>query len=141
MSDLTIDVSQLKKLATDLRRASPQLAKDFLTQLGRAGDVVALAAKEKADFSTRIPATIKVRRRGTRVRVQAGGETAPHAAAFEHDGYGGSFRHPVFGNYDVWVSQPAHPFLRPALEETLPEVELFVVQAVDDAFISAGWRA
>src|SRR5438105_3625133 len=99
MSDLTIDVSQLKKLATDLRRASPLLAKSFLAELGRAGDVVAQSAKEKASFSSRISGTIKVRRRGVAVRVQAGGDAAPDAAPFEHGGVGGSFRHPVFGNY------------------------------------------
>lgn len=140
MTELSIDVSQLKPLARDLRRAEPLLAKNFLTSLGKAGDVVAQSARQKADFSTRIPGTVKVRRRGVAVRVQAGGNLAPGAAAIDNRGRTGTFRHPVFGNRNVWVSQQAHPFLEPARDEHLGDLEQLVLNAVDQAFVSAGWH-
>lgn len=139
MTDLSIDVSQLKKLSADLRRVSPALQKDFLKGLGLAGDVVASAAKSKASFSTRIPGTIKVRRRGVRVSVVAGGANAPHAGPLDNRGNAGSFRHPVFGNYDVWVSQPAHPFLENSAEEKVGEVEQIILGVTNEAFIAGGF--
>jgi hypothetical protein len=139
MADLSIDVSQLKKLSADLRRVSPALQKNFLKGLGLAGDVVASAAKSKASFSSRIPGTIKVRRKGVAVRVQAGGPNAPHAAPINNRGDGGTFRHPVFG-HDVWVSQAAHPFLEPAAEEKIGDVEQIILGVTNEAFIVGGFR-
>jgi hypothetical protein len=142
MADLSLDVSQLKKFSTDLRRVGPALQKDFLKALGLAGDVVASAAKDKAGFSSRIPGTIKVRRRGVKVRVQAGGPNAPHAGPIDHQGIGGSFRHPVFWEADklnAWVSQPAHPFLEPALEENVEKFDQLVIKVVDEAFRAGGF--
>lgn len=147
MADLSIDVTQLKTLSADLRRVSPTLQKEFLKELGRAGDVVASAAKVKASsFSganrtDRIAKSIKVRRRGVSVRVIAGGPGAPEAAPINNAGLGGTFRHPVFGKRDdPWRSQPAHPFLQPALEENVLEVDALIFAAVDDAFIVGGFR-
>lgn len=140
MSELTIDVSELKDLARDLRRINPVLSRGFLKSLGKAGDVVAVKARSNASFSTRIPKTIKVRRRGVSVRVQAGGPSAPHAAPFEHGGTPGTFRHPVFGNREVWVTQTAHPFLTPAAEVSLVPLERLVISAVDEAFRAAGFH-
>lgn len=141
MTNLTVDVSQLKTFARDLRRADPILAKNFLTGMARSGDIVALAAKRNAAFSTRIPASIKVRRRGLAVRVQAGGDKAPDAAPFEHGGLAGTFRHPVFGNRNVWVTQRAHPFLTPAVEQTAVPFEAEILAQVDKTFVEAGWHA
>lgn len=140
MSELTIDVTELQDLSKDLRRLSPSLQKGFLKQLGATGEVVAREARSNAGFSTRIPASVKVRRRGVQVRVQAGGAKAPHAAALEHGGLAGQFRHPVFGNRAVWVDQAAHPFLEPALHSAIVPLELGIIRAVDDAFHRAGFR-
>lgn len=140
MSDLTLDVSELKDLARDVRRVSPALAKEFLKDLGRSGEIVAQKARSNASFSTRIPGTVKVRRRGVSVRVQAGGDKAPHAAAFEHGGKTGQFRHPVFGDRNTWASQPAHPFLRPAFEDQLVPLERSIIGDVDATFARFGFH-
>jgi hypothetical protein len=129
--DVRIDAKELAVFAKRLRLAAPELEKDFLKAESAAGEIIASAAREKADFSTRIPASIKVRRRGSRVRVVAGGAQAPHAAPFENHGVPGTFRHPVFGNYDVWVSQAAQPFLTPAAEENFDKFESAVLGQVD----------
>jgi len=126
-----IDTKGLQKLAADCKAAEPGLQKEFYAGLAAGAEPVVAQAKQNAQFSKRIPGTIKARRRGVRVRVEAGGDDAPHAAALENNGQAGSFRHPVFGNYDNWVSQPAHPFLTPAAEESADDVERLVLRAVD----------
>ncbi len=125
-----IDTSELKRFAADCKAAVPGLEKEFYASLAAAGEIVAARARSKAP-SSRIAGTIHTRRRGVRVRIEAGGDAAPHAAPLENHGVPGSFRHPVFGNYDNWVSQPARPFLTPAAEESVGEVEAAVLRAVD----------
>ena len=44
-------------------------------------------------------------------------------------GKGGTFRHRVFGQ-DVWVNQPAHPFLEPAGEAKAEEAGVIIAEAV-----------
>ena len=128
---VTIDVTQLDALAKDLRKASVSVAKDFDKGLVAAGKIVAADAKSRAGFSSRIPGSIRVRRRGRSVRVQAGGSAAPHAPAFENQGNPGTFRHPVYGNFDVWVAQQAHPFLGPAAEAKEGEMLAAILAVVD----------
>src|SRR6516164_825797 len=96
-----VDVNQLRAFAASLKKISPALLPGLYAGLVEAGEVVASAAKTivaagrgTTKGSTRIPSTIKVRRRGVIVKVQAGGKDAPHAAPLNNRGYGGQFRHP-----------------------------------------------
>src|SRR5689334_4353561 len=124
--DLRVDFSDLKRFAADCKRADPLLAKDFLASLAVAAEPVAAKARRNANAfpgqnrTTRIADSVKVRHRGTRVSVQAGGNGAPEAAPIENHGQSGSFRHPT--PTGAWVSQPAHPFLTPAAEESMDDV-------------------
>lgn len=136
---LRIDTSGLNDLAKALRKAAPEVSKEFGTALRAAGVLVANEAKQRAGFSSRIPGSIRVRRSATQVKVMAGNDNAPHAAAFEHKGEPGTFRHPVYGNQDVWVAQPAHPYLTPAAEAREAETLVLVMAAVDTAFERAGF--
>lgn len=133
MPDVIVDVSQLKALARSLKLAAPELEKNFHTALVAAGELVAIEARQQSSWSHRIPKTIRVRRRGLGVRVEAGGDAAPHAAPLEHGGIPGKFRHPVFGGLytDEWVDQEARPFLTPAAVITTPAVVDAVLVAVD----------
>lgn len=127
-----VDISGLTTLAAVLRRVEPSLAKELQTGVAVAGEVIATKARSNASFSTRIPGTIQVRRRALSVKVRAGGPDAPHAPALEHGGQPGTFRHPVFGRRDVWVDQPAHPFL--GIDETTQAAALALLDhAVDRA--------
>ena len=116
-----------------MRRAAPEVAKDLKGSLRRAGEIVAADARSRAGFSSRIPGTVKVRVSGPSVSVVAGGSGAPGAAPLENRGRSGTFRHPVFGNRDVWVAQEAHPFLVPAADAQMGRIVAAVEQAVDDA--------
>jgi len=44
----------------------------------------------------------------------------------------GQFRHPVFGNKEVWVDQDMHPFLTPAAERTAPRFTAKLVETLDE---------
>lgn len=136
---IRLDTKELTKFAATLRKTAPALSKEFGTALRAGGELVAQDARQRASFSRRIPGSIKVSRRAASVRITAGGPSAPDAAPFENKGKEGTFRHPVFGNYDVWVNQQAHPFLRPAGEANQEEVAAVFMRAVTDAFRKAGF--
>lgn len=40
------------------------------------------------------------------------------------------WRHPYFGNREVWADQAAHPYFKPAVEPRLPLVRVAVIAAV-----------
>lgn len=106
--------------------------------------VVALEAKAIAsEHSKSIPPSIKVRTSGATVAIIAGGRGVPLASLYESGNAGGiksrsalwtgRFRHPVFGNRDVWVWQDLHHYLAPAAAARAVEVERDVVAALDEA--------
>lgn len=130
---VTIDLSPLRGFVTSLRKAAPEVNREMRRGLRRGGDIVRDEAKELSSWSTRIPGSIRVRTVGIRVSVIAGDKNAPHAAAFEHEGVPGFFRHPVFGNRSVWVDQRARAYLRPAAEASASEVSDAILQAVSEA--------
>ncbi len=130
---IRIDLSSLKSFARVLQRVEPVVQREFFNGLSAAGELVAEEARKRAGFSSRIPGSITVKRRALAVKIQAGGDSAPDAAPFEHGGIPGDFRHPVFGNREVWVSQRARPFLTPALEAKTDEAFEMIGTAVDVA--------
>jgi len=142
---IRIDTTPLRHLASDIRKLSPEVSREFNRELRGIGDLVADAARKRASSfqrvgmgTDRIEQSIKVRRSGMSLRVIAGGDGAPEAAPIDHGGNPGSFRHPVFGNQDVWVGQVAHPFMEPALEDVSDELEGRMVAAVDRALRAVG---
>lgn len=138
-ASFVIDTSQLKEIGKRLRAANPVLAKQLRLRLRALGQEVADEAKEQADWSTRIPGSIRVRVSGFSVKVVANADgTAPDAAPYEHNGVAGPFRHPVFGNTDVWVSQDSRPFLAPALESKADLVEVIATGIIDDTLREVG---
>lgn len=139
-----IDVRDFHDVARALRRAAPESSRQLRRKLRDAGELVAVEARAIAEkHSKKIPPTIKVRTLGATVEIVAGGEGIDIAGLFELGNTGGarralassggSFRHPVFGNRDVWVTQPMHPYLTPAAVANARRLEETVVAALDDA--------
>jgi hypothetical protein len=132
------NASQLRSLGTQLRRAQPDVYKQVRKAVREEARIVAASAREKASWSTRIPATVRVSALGVNTAVVRAGndKTAPHAKPFEHAGHSGTFRHPVHGDPRktrsewAWVTQQARPFLHPAAWERLPETVRHLGQAV-----------
>jgi hypothetical protein len=140
VTDIIVDTKHLASFGKQLRVESPELEKEFHLELAAAGEIVAVKARQNAQSfprqygaTTRIARSIRVKRRLTTVKVFAGGDEAPEAAPIEHGGLGGMFRHPLFGDKDHWYPQQAYPFLTPAADSSLPEVEAAVMVAVDSA--------
>lgn len=126
----------IAEIARDLRRLEPETRRAVRPRLREAGRMVAMEAAFKASWSSRIPGTIKVvtsfqtNREG--VTVRAGGPNAPHARPYEGLTTGSSFRHPVHGHYETWVTQATRPFLFPAAQSTEPSVTAFMREVLDD---------
>lgn len=134
---ISVDTSQLKKLAAELRANSPSMLKELQVGLRGAGTQVAVEARLISGFwSSRIPGSIRLISVGLNTVVRAGGASAPHAKYYEGPA---PFRHPVFG-HDVWVSQQARPFLMPAVTREGPTFERAALAAVDAVLLKAGFH-
>lgn len=136
-----VDLRDLNSLYTSLRKIDRESADEFGRALSRAGESVAMAARGLAGWSSRIPAQVTVQRSRAKVTIKAGPGPKGHrgeAAAFENDGKPGTFRHPVFGNKNAWVSQNARPFLLPAVHANLERTATYIGLAVDNVFRRAG---
>lgn len=128
-----LDTRDFSRFAKALRRQAPDMAVTLRKELRAAGEIVAADARARASFSSKIPASIKTRVSGATISIVAGSKKAADAAPYENEGKQGDFRHPLFGNRAVWISQKAHPFLHPALEAGRPAVMDAALQALDRA--------
>lgn len=139
---LSVDASELAFLADRLAMVPREVHKEVRPRLAEAGQKVKASAAANASWSSRIPdaLTSRVRLTGNRpgVYVQASSAKAPHARPFEGMTGRNPFRHPVYGNQNVWVAQAARPFLVPALRENDAEVKASMNEAVMAAFRKAG---
>ncbi len=93
-----------------------------------------------SSWSSRIPGSFTIQGAGDNVVVRAAGDAAPEGAPLENEGKRGTFRHPVFGNREVWVDQKARPFFNPVflrVTAELPDREMAVF--FDETFHSIGY--
>jgi len=136
-----VDFRELRQLTKDFKGWKPDKA--LHKMLRTAGQLIADDAKEIiAPYSHTAGDTIKVRVTKTRVSVLAGGDGHAIAGLLEmgNKGRGKSqvtkpkFRHPVFGNKDVWVEQPTHAYLIKAAEGATKRIEVLEGNAVAEAF-------
>ena len=138
----TVDATGLTVLADRLEAVPAALRPAMRGPLTAAGRVVRDAAARNAAWSSRIPAALRVRvslggRNGIGVTVSASHTAAPPARPYEGM-VSNPFRHPVFGNREVWVPQTTRPFLRPAADASRAGIERAAEQAVSEAFARAG---
>ncbi len=131
-----LDTRDFAEFARTLRKAAPELNKALRLRLRSAGEIVADEARTRIlPFSSSVPPSIKVRTAGAGVSVIAGGPKAPLGGLFELGNRGSRggdvWKHPVFGHRAVWVEQAMHPYLAPALEAKIPDVEVAVNEALD----------
>jgi len=135
-SHVSIDTSSFAKFARELKALDPKLKSELRKELKVAGEAVAVEARARSDFSTRIPGRIKVGVSGNTIRVYVQPiKEAGHVReefALENKGKSGTFRHPVGGDRTNWVNQQARPFLKPAAEAKAAEVVLAARRAVDE---------
>jgi hypothetical protein len=135
---------EVRKLINDLRKIGDGVGRNLGKEFKKAAGPVAAQARANAGWSTRIPGAISVgvsssrRFPGAQIKVAKG--PAPHARLYEFPGRGGSFRHPVFGNNEVWVEQKGRPFIRPAIRAHGGEFIKACDRAVDETARANGFR-
>ena len=130
-----VDVSGMLAFADSAVAVGPRLEEEEAVAFTEIGKVVVAKAQGKAGWSSNIPQTIHSYPRGLSVTLIAGeGESHPgEAAAYEHKGVGGSFRHPVYGNRKAWVTAQARPFMLPSVTESYAEMEAICGRAAETA--------
>lgn len=127
------------RFMADLALLSPEIRKETRAELRKIMEDVGDTARSKASWSSRIPGAIKASVGTKNLGLTVRAADAPHAKAYEGLASGGSrssFRHPVYGNRNVWVTQSTRPFAMPALAEREDEA----LRRVEDALESAARR-
>lgn len=129
------------KFGAELQSTTPVLRFGTRSTVRHWAEAFVAAALAKASWSRgRVQASFRIVGQGDNVVVYAGGQGAPEAAPLDNEGKSGTFRHPVFGNRDVWVAQKARPFFTPAFRTVtaaLPEREMGVF--FDETFKHIGY--
>ncbi len=115
----------VRLLARDLARVPDAYRAEVRKPIREGGKRWVAKAQANAGWSSRIPAAISVTVRfaGDRagVYIVSSVRKAPHARVYEGI-VADVFRHPVFGNTDVWVPGKARPYILPAVREAYDEM-------------------
>lgn len=110
---------QVIQLRRDLLKVPPQMQKSLRRTVREIGSEVQQTSEANASWSSRIPGAHFMRvslsqsRPGVFIKIDH--NKAPHARPYEGI-LQWTFRHPVFGDRENWVSQASRPYLIPALE-------------------------
>lgn len=141
-----VNTDDLRKLYVDLKGVEGNLRVELRRGIKKAADPLAQRVKAAAGWSSRIPGAVKVKpsfsATGAGVTIIVDAKQAPEAAPLENKGRGGTFRHPVYGNRDVWVTQAARPFFYAAVSSSsaVDAVEQVIVQVMDAVAVKAGFK-
>ena len=102
------------------------------------------AAKANAGWSSRIPGSIKpvvgTKTIGARIASRQAPHGRPYEALQKGRRFRSHFRHPVYGNREVWVNQRTRPFLAPAFDAKAGEATKAAEAAIDKAARAAGFK-
>jgi hypothetical protein len=132
---MTVGRAQLQALIRDLGAIPPDVDRGMRQGIRRAAQPALQRIRQNASWSRRIPAATRLStsnvRAGVTIRVNA--NQAPHARPYENNGSPSTFRHPVYGNREVWVSQAARPFFYRGIEATADQIRDAIGDVVTDA--------
>jgi hypothetical protein len=132
---VSVGREQLQALIKDLGEIPRDLQREMRPAFRRAAQPAAARIRQNASWSSRIPAAVKVstsfgRTPGVMIRVDS--TKAPHARPIEHVGRPGTFRHPVYGNREVWRPQQARPFFYRGVEATADQIRDAIGAVITD---------
>ena len=135
---------QFSQLARDLYRMPPAIKRQLRRKFEQAGQAALSDAKSRASWSHRIPAAISGKPQLSTDTVgytlRASVASAPHARVYEGMGQGGSFRHPVYGHRDRWVTAATRPYLWPAVRGRVNDITAAANDALENAARECGFR-
>ena len=156
---VTIDPAEWHKAKQDLDQFDPALSRALRKRLREVGDRAVEKVKETLEMpspdggpdvgtgraalasATRVSVSFAKRAAGVKIT------TSPSKLAAEHKGLLSvynmrSFRHPVMGNRDNWVSQQGRPYFYKPIGEVVDRDMVDQMQeALDDAMRAIGARA
>lgn len=140
-----VDADDFREFQRQVKGMDKELAKSLNKEFRRViNEHIIPAARSNAAWSARIPGAIKPQVTSTRLGARVDRKQAPHARPFEGLQRGlrgrGFFRHPVFGNREVWVNQQTRPFLQPAFDQHGDTAVEAAEQAVTEAARTAGFK-
>lgn len=139
-----VDAKDLSKLYADLKGVEGNLRVELRRGIKSAAKPMVGAARDAAGFSSRIPGSVTTKvsfaARGAVVAIEAGGSKAPEAAPLNARGKHGTFRHPVYGHMDRWVSQQAQPFFDGPITGHADAAQAEILRVMDTVAQKAGFR-
>lgn len=145
MAVISVDADDFRNFQRTLKQLDQTVSRELNRELRRVlNATIVPAARANASWSSRIPGAIKPTVGTTKIGARVASKQAPHGRAFEGLAKGlrsrSSFRHPVFGNRNVWVSQATRPFLAPAFDTHAAAATKAAEQAIDSAARAAGFK-
>ena len=145
MTVISVDAEDFRNFQRTLKKVNATISKELNKELRRVlNSTIIPAARSNASWSSRIPAAIRPTVGASKIGARVAANRAPHGRAYEGLAKGlrsnSSFRHPVFGNRNVWVEQRTRPFLAPAFDSHAGEASKAAEAAIQNAARSAGFK-
>lgn len=144
MAEVGDPAEEIRKLIVDLGRIPQELRTALRPALKAAAEPIVADARGRASWSRQIPGAItlsvRLSRRNPGVSIRVRQTKAPAGRAYEGITGATSFRHPVFGHRDRWVTPATRPYLAPAAEAGTDEVLVAAAQTVDQVARDLGFR-
>lgn len=145
MAVISVDADDFRNFQRTLKKMDKDISRELNKQLRKViASTIVPAARSNASWSSRIPAAIKPSVGTRNIGARVASKQAPHGRAYEGLQKGlrnnSHFRHPVFGNRNVWVSQATRPFLAPAFESNAAEATKAAEEAISQAASAAGFK-
>lgn len=135
---------ELRDLVKDLGKMPKELAREIRPMLRESADRPLQDARNNASWSRKIPGATRITTsftaRAAGVSIKTSRRLAPHSRPYENGGKEGSFRHPVFGNRDVWVTKSARPFLYKAAQPWMEDIDNKIGEVVDSVSSRNGFH-
>lgn len=142
--EIRVDSPDLRELYQAAKAADGNLQVLLRRGVKEAAQPIANGVKSAASWSSRIPGATRTKAsfsaKGASVTVEVDAAAAPEAAPLNHGGRGGTFRHPVFGNRENWVSQQARPFFDQGVTAGQPAADSAMDRLMTDFAHQLGFR-
>lgn len=132
-----VEYPSVRDAVRALGRATPELKRQLRPRLRSTGEAIRSDMRRRSAYSKRIPGaivmTVSFSAKGGGVKFRVNAKRAPHARVLERGNLRGrhsTFRHPVFGDRETWVSQQTRPYFFPALTAGRAGMERNITDAV-----------
>lgn len=144
MADPADPTVALRALQKEIGKIEPELRKRLRPALKVAAEPIVSDAKTRAAWSARIPRaitlSIRFAKRDPGVSLRVRRAVAPHGRPLEGIQGNATFRHPVHGHRDRWVTQNTRSYLVPAAEAGMDGALAATVAVVDEVAREHGFR-